>query len=166
MLLGAIGELIPGMPGASLILACILVWAIATKFTGIGWSIVVVFIILILSAAVELLAATWGARQFGASKLGQFGAIVGLVVGAVGLLPALPIGGPILGVLIGPFIGAFVGEYLTRREVNGQARVKVALKASVGSVVGSVLGNLLDGLLAIAAVIVFVLTTWPWGVVG
>ena len=83
MLLGALGELIPGMPGASIILAAILVWSLVTNFAGIGWPIVIVFGVLILSAAVEFLAAYWGAKQFGASKWGQFGAIVGLVVGFV-----------------------------------------------------------------------------------
>lgn len=161
MLIGAIGELIPGMPGASLILASILVWAVATGFAGVGWPIAVVFGILILSAAIEFLAAYWGAKQFGASKWGQFGAIAGLVVGVLGLLPALPLGGPILGVLVGPFIGAFLGEYLSRQPVEGASKANIALKASVGTVVGSLLGNLIDGLLSIIAVAVFVLSTWP-----
>ncbi|MEO0868936.1 MAG: DUF456 family protein [Cyanobacteria bacterium J06642_11] len=121
MLLGALGELIPGMPGASIILAAILVWSLVTNFAGIGWPIVIVFGVLILSAAVEFLAAYWGAKQFGASKWGQFGAIVGLVVGFVGLMPALPFGGPILGVMTGPFIGAFIGEYLSRPSVENQS---------------------------------------------
>lgn len=161
MLLGAIGELIPGMPGASIILAAILVWSVVTQFAGIGWPIVVVFGILILSAAVEFFAAYWGAKQFGASKWGQFGAVVGLVVGFLGLLPALPVGGPILGVLLGPFIGAFTGEYLSRQPVAGESKLQTSFKASIGTVVGSVIGNLIDGLLALLAVIIFIITTWP-----
>ncbi|HEY9737645.1 MAG TPA: DUF456 family protein [Trichocoleus sp.] len=161
MLVGAVGEIIPGMPGSSLVLGAILVWAVATQFAGIGWPIVIVFALLIASAVIEVLAAYWGAKQFGASKWGQIGAIIGLVAGAVGLLPALPLGGPILGILVGPFIGAFLGEYLTRQPVEGQSKAKVALKASIGTVVGSLLGNLIDGLLAIVAVVVFILSTWP-----
>ncbi|MEO0455160.1 MAG: DUF456 family protein [Cyanobacteria bacterium P01_A01_bin.114] len=162
MALGALGELIPGMPGASLILGSILVWSLATGFAGMGWPIVVVFVILVLSAGVEFLAAYWGAKRFGATRWGQFGALIGLVVGILGLLPALPIGGPIAGALIGPFVGAFVGEYVSRKEVEGESKVQTALRASVGTVVGSFLGNLLDGLLAIIAVIVFVISTWPF----
>ncbi|NEP17272.1 MAG: DUF456 domain-containing protein [Leptolyngbya sp. SIO4C1] len=162
MALGALGELIPGMPGASLILAAILVWSVATEFAGIGWPIVIVFALLILSAAVEFLAAYWGAKQFGASRWGQFGALIGLVVGVLGLLPALPFGGPILGILVGPFVGAFIGEYLSRQPVEGESKLRTALRASVGTVVGSVIGNLIDGLLAIAAVVVFVISTWPF----
>ena len=161
MFAGAIGELIPGMPGASLILVSILVWAVVTQFAGIGWPIIVVFALLVLSAAIEFLATYWGARRFGASRWGQVGAVVGLVLGVIGLLPALPFGGPILGVLFGPFVGAFVGEYLFRRSLEGEERVRVALKASVGTVVGTVIGNLIDGMLAILAVILFVFTTWP-----
>ncbi len=162
MALSALSEMIPGMPGASIILVCILVWSVATGFAGIGWSIGLVFLILILSAAVEFLATYWGAKQFGASRWGQFGALIGLVLGFFGLLPALPFGGPIIGVLFGPFIGAFIGEYLTRQPVEGQSKTQVALRASVGTVVGSFLGNLIDGCLAVIAVIVFVLTTWPF----
>lgn len=159
--LGAVGELIPGMPGSSLILLAILIWSVVTQFAGIGWPIALVFAILILSAAVEFLAAYWGAKQFGASKWGQLGAILGLVAGFIGLMPALPLGGPILGILIGPFVGAFLGEYFTRQPVEGRSKASVALRASIGTVVGSFLGNLIDGLLAIAAVIVFVVSTWP-----
>ncbi|MGB3491386.1 MAG: DUF456 family protein [Elainellaceae cyanobacterium] len=161
MLIGAVGELIPGMPGATIILGSIVVWAVATQFAGIGWPIILVFGMLVLSSMVEFLAAYWGAKQFGASKWGQFGAMVGLVVGFLGLLPALPIGGPILGVFLGPFIGAFIGEYLSRKKVDGESKLKTAFKASVGTVVGSIIGNLIDGVLAIIAVVVFVLTTWP-----
>jgi len=162
MALSAISEMIPGLPGASIILVCILIWSMATGFAGIGWSIGLVFLILILSAAVEFLATYWGAKQFGASRWGQFGALMGLVLGFFGLLPALPFGGPIIGVLVGPFIGAFIGEYITRAPEADRSRLQVALRASFGTVVGSFMGNLIDGLLAVVAVIVFVITTWPF----
>ncbi|MEO1522431.1 MAG: DUF456 family protein [Cyanobacteria bacterium J06633_2] len=161
MLLGAFGELIPGMPGASLILIAILIWSVVTQFAGIGWPILAVFVILILSAAIEFLAAYWGAKQLGATKWGQFGAIIGLVAGGLGLLPALPFGGPIVGVLVGPFVGAFIGEYLSRESPETGSKFNLALKASLGTVLGSVIGNLIDGLLAILAVVIFVATTLP-----
>ncbi|MBD2258463.1 DUF456 family protein [Pseudanabaena sp. FACHB-2040] len=159
--LGVIGELVPGLPGSGLILAAILAWAVLTQFTGVGWPVLVVVAILILSIAVDFLATYWGAKQFGASKWGQLGAILGLVAGIFGLLPAVAVGGPIVGALVGPFIGAFIGEYLTRSPVEGQSRVKIALKASLGTVVGSLVGSLIEVLLAILAVAIFVFSTWP-----
>lgn len=161
MLVGVVGAVVPAIPGSSLILASILVWGIATGFNSIGLPLVVVFIVLILSAAVDYLAVYWGAKRVGASKWGQYGAILGLVLGFFGLLPALPFGGPLLGILIGPILGAFIGEFLYRRDLEVAERVKLSFKASVGIVVGSLIGNLIEGFLAIIAVAVFIWSTWP-----
>ena len=53
MIVGVIGAIIPGLPGSSFILAAILIWSIATKFAGIGFPLILIFIVLILSAVVE-----------------------------------------------------------------------------------------------------------------
>lgn len=107
-----------------------------------------------------MLATYWGAKQAGASKWGQIGALIGLGLGFFGLLPAFIVGGPLLGILIGPLLGAIIGEFLYRRELPLGERTQQSFKAGVGVVVGSLLGNLIEGLLAIAAVIIFVATTW------
>lgn len=161
MFIGAIGEFIPAFPGITLILVSILTWCIATGFTGIGWPIAAVFVVLILSAAVETLSIYWGAKRMGASGWGQLGAFVGALLGVFGLLPALPVGGPIVGLLVGPILGAFVAEFLYRFKEPLGSRMKIALKASLGIIFGTILGNILDGILAIAAVIIFVISTYP-----
>jgi uncharacterized protein len=161
MLVGIVGAIIPGLPGTSLILIAITVWYVATGFAGIGWPLVAIFAILVLSAAVEFLATYWGVQRLGASKWAQYGAIAGLVFGILGLLPALPFGGPLLGIFLGPVFGAFVGEFLYRRELSLDERTQLSLKASLGVFVGTIVGNLIEGLLAIAAVVVFIFSTWP-----
>ncbi|NEP09955.1 MAG: DUF456 domain-containing protein [Symploca sp. SIO2C1] len=163
MLVGVVGAVVPGIPGPSLILAAILIWVLVQGFGSIGWPLVAIFVILILSAGVEFLATYLGAKRAGASKWGQAGAILGLVLGFFGLLPALPFGGPLLGILIGPILGAFIGEFLYRRDLKPDPRIKVAFKASVGIVVGSLIGNLIEALLALASVVIFVVSTWPPG---
>ena len=65
-------------------------------------------------------------KKAGASKWGQIGSFVGLLLGFFGLLPALPVGGPLLGMLIGPLLGAIVGEFIYQR------KLLVALKAGIG----------------------------------
>ena len=100
------------------------------------------------------------AKQAGASKWGQIGALVGLGLGFFGLLPALPFGGPLIGVLVGPLLGAIIGEFLYRRELELGLRIKQSFKAGVGVVVGSLIGNLIEGILAFVAVAIFVFTTW------
>jgi len=135
--IGVIGAIIPGLPGSSIILFAILIWSIVTGFAGIGWPMIIIFAVLILSAVVEYLALYFGAKQSGASKWSQYGAIAGMVFGFVGLLPALPIGGPLFGVLFGAVLGAFVGEYLYRSNLDGSDRLQQALKASAGIVIAS-----------------------------
>ena len=116
---------------------------------------------MILSIAIDAIATYWGAKQAGASKWGQIGAIVGFVLGFFGLLPALPFGGPLIGIFLGPFMGAFFGEFLYRRNLPVKQRLKLSLKAAMGIVVGTVVGNVIQGVLAFASVVTFLISTWP-----
>lgn len=160
MIVGVVGAVVPGLPGPSLILGAILVWVVVQGF-NVNWlPLIAIFAILILSAAVEFLATYWGAKQAGASKWGQIGAFIGLGLGILGLLPAWFVGGPLLGILVGPLLGAIVGEFLYRRELELGPRTTQAVKAGVGVVMGSLIGNLIEGLLAIAAVVIFIASTW------
>ena len=159
---GVIGAIIPGLPGSSIILLAILIWSVVTNFAGIGWPLVIIFAVLILSAGVEYLALYFGAKQSGASKWSQYGAIAGMVLGFVGLLPALPLGGPLFGVLFGAILGAFVGEYAYRSNLDSSARMEQALKASAGVVIASLIGNIIEALLAAIAVAIFIYSTWEF----
>jgi uncharacterized protein YqgC (DUF456 family) len=155
MLVGIIGAVVPALPGTTLILIGIIIWGIVSgSFAAVKIPLIVTVIVLILSIGVDFLAGYLGAKQAGASKWGQIGAFVGLIVGFLGLLPALPFGGPLLGILLGPLLGAIVGEYLYQRQLG------LAVKAGIGIIVGSLIGNLIQGLLAISTVAVFLLTTW------
>ncbi len=155
MVVGIIGAVVPGIPGTSLILVAIVIWgAVQGSLGNVSVALSVAIAVLVFGIGIDFLASYWGAKQAGASKWGQIGAIVGLFFGIFGLLPTLPVGGPLLGILLGPLLGAIVGEYLYQRDLN------LALKAGVGIVVGSLVGNLIQGVLAIAVVGVFLYTTW------
>ena len=160
MVVGVIGAVVPAIPGTSLIVAAIVIWGIVHGFGSVSIALPVAVVVLLVSMGVDFLATFWGAKRFGASKWGQIGAVVGLLLGFFGLLPALPFGGPLVGILFGPLIGAIVGEFIYRRDF------KIAVKAGLGIVVGSLVGNLIQGVLALAALGVFLYTTWPLGVVG
>jgi hypothetical protein len=154
MVVGIVGAIVPGIPGISLIFAAILIWGLVHGFGSVTVPLVAALVVLLLGIGIDVLASYWGAKKAGASNWGQIGAIVGLVAGFFGLLPALPFGGPLLGILLGPLVGAIIGEFLYRKDL------KLAVKAGVGIVVGSLIGNLIQGVLAIATVAVFLLTTW------
>lgn len=152
---GVIGAVVPALPGAILILGAIIIWGLVNGFAGLGIPIAVTIVVLLANSLIDFLATYLGAKQAGASKWGQIGAIVGLLLGVFGLLPASLIGGPLLGLLIGPLLGAIIGEFLYRRDL------KLAVRAGIGIVVGTLIGNLIEGLLALIAMIVFIATTWP-----
>ncbi len=155
MIVGVVGAVVPALPGASLILIAIAIWGFVQKsFAAISTPLIVTAIVLILSIGVDFLAGYIGAKQAGASKWGQIGAFVGLIVGFLGLLPALPFGGPLLGMLFGPLLGAIIGEYLFCKNFQ------TAVKAGIGIVVGTLVGNVIQGLLAVASVVVFIYSTW------
>lgn len=160
MLVGVVGAVVPAIPGISLIAIAALIWAIATQFASNAiLPLVVAVVVLLVGIGIDFLAGYVGAKQAGASNWGQIGAFVGLVLGVLGLLPTLPIGGPLgplVGVLVGSMLGAIVGEFLYRRDL------RIAFKASLGIVVGTIVGNLIQGVLALATVIVFLVTTWPY----
>jgi len=161
MAVSAIGAFLPGIPGAVLILAAIVVWGAVEGFSSVALPLGVAVVVLLLNFGVEFSATYWGAKQVGASKWGQIGSIVGLIFGVFGLLPALPIGGPLLGILLGPLVGAIIGEFLYRRELELADRAKLSLQAGIGIVVGSLVGKLIQGLLALVVLAVFLFTTWP-----
>lgn len=160
MLVGVVGAVIPGIPGPSLILVAILIWCIFTKFAIPILPLSLIFIALILSAAVEWLGSYWGAKQVGASKWGQTGMFAGMAIGFFGLLPALPFGGPIAGILLGGLLGGFIGEYLYRSNLPTSERLKTAGKVTLGIGFGALIGNLIEVVLAIVAVAIFVWATW------
>ena len=161
MLAGVVGAFVPALPGSSLILIAILIWGFAQGFTGLGLALTVAAVVMILSAGIGFITTYVGAKGAGASKWGQIGAVVGLILGFFGLLPALPVGGPLLGIVVGAVIGAFVGEFLYRKDLEVRERTWLAFKVSIAIVVGSLVGNVIEGLLAIAAVATFLITTWP-----
>jgi uncharacterized protein YqgC (DUF456 family) len=161
MAVGVVGAFVPALPGIGLILVAMLVWGLATGFSQVTTALIVAGVVLVLSLGIDYLATYIGTQRVGASLWGQIGAMVGLVLGALGLLPALPIGGPLLGMLLGSILGAFVGEFVYRRDLALGARLKLGWNVSLAIVVSSFIGNVIAGILALATLVVFVVTTWP-----
>lgn len=161
MFVGLIGAFVPALPGTGLIVAAIAVWRFTSPVEVGNTALITGIVAFVMSLGIGYLATYLGAKRVGASKWGQVGSMIGLVVGFLGLLPALPIGGPLLGILVGTMLGAFVGEFLYRRELDFAERLQLSGKVSLAVVVSSLVGTVLEGLLALTAIVVFLLTTWP-----
>jgi uncharacterized protein len=142
VLAGLIGLLLPAIPGAPLIFAGLVLAAWAEDFTFIGpWTVVALGAITLLTLGVDLWAAMFGAKRFGASRR----AIIGAVLGSIG---GLFLGFP--GVLFGPFIGAVIGELLA------QKNLQQATRAGFGATIGLVLGAAIKLALAFTMIGIFV----------
>jgi uncharacterized protein YqgC (DUF456 family) len=124
---GLAGTILPALPGAPLVFAGLLIAAWIDHFQKVGWfTLVLLFLLMLLTFVIEIAAAGMGAKRVGASKLALFGAAVGTIVGLFFSLP---------GLLLGPFVGAALGEYLSRR--NWEQAGKVGIGTWIGLMVGT-----------------------------
>jgi uncharacterized protein len=146
MAVGLIGTVLPVIPGAVIILgAAILHRIMVGPEKGANWWAIGVLVLLALvSYALELASSYFGAKYFGASRWGIFGAMVGLVVGIFTGFVTL---------LFAPVLGAIIGELIAGK------RLVSAGKAGWGSLLGNLAGMIGKLLIALAMITVFLLTT-------
>lgn len=138
---GLAGTILPGLPGAPLVLAGLVLAAAADGFVHTGWPTWIALGLLgVASIGVDLLASALGARRFGASPRALVGAALGALVGLFFGLP---------GLVLGPFAGAVLGEYSARRNLTQAGR------AGVGTFLGLLFGAAAKAALALAMVAIF-----------
>ncbi|MEY2557540.1 MAG: uncharacterized protein QOE34_965 [Verrucomicrobiota bacterium] len=146
MAVGLIGTVLPAVPGAIIILAAAVIHQImlgSEKSLG-WWNIGVLVLLTLASYALEFVSGYFGAKRFGATKWGAFGAFMGAIAGLFFPFP---------GLIVGPVVGAIAGEL-----VSGK-RLVSAGRAGWGTLLGNLAGML--GKLTIGLVMVswFLLTT-------
>ncbi|HBU29484.1 MAG: hypothetical protein A2X71_09980 [Thiobacillus sp. GWE1_62_9] len=140
IVLGLAGLILPAVPGIPLVFAGLLLLAWAENFAYVGWiTLTLLGVLALLSYGVDLLAAAFGAKRFGASPRAVTGAAL------AGLFFGLP------GIVLGPFVGAVIGEFSRR------ASAREATQAGVGATLGLLFGALLKIALAFSMMGVFVL---------
>ena len=142
---GLIGTIAPILPGTTIILAAAVIHRLmlgAEK--SIGWGTIIVLVLLTLATyALDIFAGYFGAKYFGATKWGMFGAILGAIVG-------LFFG--VIGLFVGPVIGAVAGEFIAGKRMIDAGR------AGWGSFLGN-LGAMLGKLIiAVAMITIFLVT--------
>lgn len=139
MSLGLLGSVLPGLPGAPLILLGALVYAWYTGFTVISWMTLLGLLALtLLGYLLEIFASALGVKKLGGSRWGMAGALLGAIIGL--LFGGLP------GLILGPFVGAFLLELAKTKDPAA------SLKSGVGTLLGFLAGAI--GKLIIAAVMI------------
>lgn len=109
-LLSIPGSFLPLLPGLIWLPVGALVWMGAVGWTQAWPEFVLALVLFGLGLIADLLALGLASARLKASRWSAAGAGVGLLVGVLGLLPALPFGGPLLGALLGPWLGATLVE--------------------------------------------------------
>jgi uncharacterized protein YqgC (DUF456 family) len=161
------GTLLPFLPGLVLLPLGALVWVLAVGWAA-GWPpLLLSLAILALGLAADALALVLGPARLKATRWAYLGAAAGLLVGMLGLLPALPFGGPLLGALVGPLLGASLAELITAPASLGPfglGRLLRSVRVGLAVVAGLLVSRLSQFVLALIGVVGFVLLTR--GVVG
>lgn len=141
---GLIGTVVPVLPGTTIILAAAVVHRIMLgPDKSIGWrTIVVLGLLTLVSYALDILAGYFGAKYFGATKWGTFGAILGALIGLFfGLI----------GLFVGPVVGAIAGEIIAGKRMIDAGR------AGWGSLLGNIGSMLAKVIIALAMIAIFLM---------
>jgi len=130
VIIGIVGCIVPGIAGPPFSYASLILLSIAKRWEPFSAKFLIIMaVITIIVTALDYLLPAAGAKKYGASRFGLWGAILGMILG---ILFAPP-----LGMIIGAFIGAIAGELLKGKQSYE------ALKAGWGVFIGVVLGVLL-----------------------
>jgi uncharacterized protein len=145
--IGLLGTVLPFLPGTTIILAGAIIHRIMLgPEKSLAWAWIGVLVLLtLLSYGLDFLGGYWGAKYFGATRWGTFGALIGALIG-------LFFG--IIGLFVGPVIGALAGEFIAGK------RMVDAGKAGWGSLLGN-LGAMCAKLVIALVMIVLFLVTAP-----
>ena len=126
VVIGLAGTVLPALPGVPLIFGGLLLIAYQDGFNKVGVvTLVILGILAAIAFAVDYVAAIFGAKRVGASKLAIIGA-------AIGTLAGIFLG--FVGLIFGPFVGAAIGEFLARKNLIQAG--KVGLATWLGIVIG------------------------------
>lgn len=128
IIVGAVGTVVPALPGPVFVFAGALTGAWIDDFTRVGgWTIAAIGALAVLSWGVDYAAGVLGARRVGASREAVVGALAGTLLGVFSGL---------WGLLFMPLAGAAIGEYLARSDLRRAGTVGLA--TWIGMVVGAV----------------------------
>ncbi|MEX1315599.1 MAG: DUF456 family protein [Synechococcaceae cyanobacterium] len=161
-LLAIPGTVLPLLPGLALLPLGAGLWLWAVGWST-GWpAFALACLLLALGWGADALGLVLGPARLQASRWAYIGAGVGLLVGLLGLLPALPFGGPLVGALLGPLLGACLGELLmapTSLSPLGLLRLRRSLLVGLAVVAGMLVSRVAQTLLAVLGALGFVLLT-------
>jgi hypothetical protein len=147
MVAGLAGTFLPLLPGLPLIYLAFVVYGFFTSWADYSINFLLVWgIITLLLFFLDYYAGALGAKKYGGSAAGIWGAMTGGILGIIFL------GFP--GIIAGPFLGAFIGEIL-----SGKTHAS-ALRASWGTLVGYLVGTMFKVIIGLIMIGSFIWQVW------
>ncbi|MCJ7657369.1 MAG: DUF456 domain-containing protein [Candidatus Atribacteria bacterium] len=126
IIIGIIGCIFPAIPGPPLGYAALILLQLAKEEPVFSKSFLVRFAILtVIVSLMDYFLPLLGAKLYGTSKYGIWGAIIGMITGIIFFPP--------FGMILGVFIGAILGELIAGKENS------MALKAGMVTFIGSII---------------------------
>ena len=123
ILLGIVGSFLPVLPGPLTSWGGLLLIHYHTLVPQDNTFIWITFGVALVIFILDYFIPALGAKKFGGTKYGSYGATIGLFIGLISPIP--------FGILIGPFLGAYTGEL-----INDNSNKKKALNSAIGSLIG------------------------------
>ncbi len=141
MLVGLMGCVVPGVAGPPFSFLGLILLSIAR-----GWEpfspgfLVAMAVLTAVVTALDYIVPAAGARKFGASRMGFWGAVAGMLVGLLAFPP--------FGLILGAFLGAIVGELWAGKQT--QDALRAGWGVFIGVLVGMVLKLIASGIMTFA----------------
>ena len=143
-----------GLFGNWVILGALVALWVVTGSEHFGpWVLAILAGLALLGEVIEALAASYGAKKFGAQKGAMVAAVVGCLAGSIIGTPVLPIIGTLAGACLGAFIGAAAYQYIIMEKQPNDA-----LWTGVGAALGKVAGLFAKLLIGLAMLLIAALT--------
>ncbi|UDI78925.1 DUF456 domain-containing protein [Staphylococcus taiwanensis] len=140
--LAFVGLIKPIIPSLLVLWIGFLIYQCGFHDKGLSWIFYVAMILLTIFILVsDFVMNKYFVNRFGGSKLGEYAALIGVIVGCFVLPP--------FGIIIVPFIAVFIVELIQ------DSNIEKALKASVGSVVAFLASTVAQAIVMLIMVIWF-----------
>ena len=128
LITGLMGCILPFLPGLPVAYLGLVLLHFTDKVQYTTTQLIVWLLIVLVVQVLDYFTPMLGSKYSGGSRWGNWGCIIGTLIGLL-FLP--------WGVIFGPFLGAVIGELLGNKEFSQ------ALRSGVGSLIGFLLGTFL-----------------------
>ena len=128
LITGLMGCILPFLPGPPVAYLGLILLHFTDKVQYTTTQLIVWLLIVLVVQVLDYFTPMLGSKYSGGSRWGNWGCIIGTLIGLL-FLP--------WGVIFGPFLGAVIGELLGNKEFSQ------ALRSGVGSLIGFLLGTFL-----------------------